>query len=105
MITESDNTVMHEGARELARIRHALIHAVTKWDEMQRRATGYNLWALPQYLQAVDRAMARIEKGKTVREALLGAFLGRLLDACLRAVGEPVSTKEEVWRQPLCQED
>jgi len=76
--------------------RNKLLHAVTEYDRKQSLKRFYNVYALAQYLMAVDRARDEmIENSLTLRQALITCFNGRLLDVCLKAVGEPTSTKEE----------
>jgi hypothetical protein len=72
-----------------------LAHAVTQYDIRQSKKRGYNIYALAHYLGAVQETCREIEAGKSIRSALVGNFNGRLLDVCLKAVGEPTSTKEE----------
>lgn len=103
--------------QESERVGFRLVHAVTEYDRreeqraMNARAKGkrgyHNIWALPQYIAAVNDALTYATPrgefgpdgepggGMTLRAALCEAFNGRLLDACLKAVGEPVSTREE----------
>jgi len=73
-----------------------LLHAVTEYDRRQSTRKGYNMWALPQYLGAINEGIIpEIEKGVPVRKAILSHFTVRLLDRCLKAVGEAPSTREE----------
>jgi hypothetical protein len=73
-----------------------LLHAVTEYDRRQSTRKGYNRWALPQYLGAINESiMPDIENGASLRQALVSHLNGRLLDVCLKAVGEPPSTREE----------
>lgn len=76
-------------------LHYTLVHAVTEYDRKQQGKRGYNIWALPQYLGAVETAEQRIAEGKTTREALVASFCGRLLDVVLKSVGEAKSTREE----------
>lgn len=77
-------------------IRTALQHAVTQYDMKESRKKYYNIYALAQYLMAVDRARdAMAEDGLDLRAALVSCFNGRLLDRCLKAVGLPTSTRQE----------
>lgn len=76
--------------------RNKLLHAVTQYDMKQSRKKYYNHYALAQYLMAVDRARdAMADDGLTLRQALVTSFNGRLLDVCLKAVGEAPSTQQE----------
>lgn len=79
-------------ANEIAR---TLTHAVTQYDRKQEGKRGYNRYALPQYLAAVHSVEEQVSKGASRRCAIVSNFCGRLLDVCLKAVGEPVSTREE----------
>ncbi|HLZ39424.1 MAG TPA: hypothetical protein VKQ11_00585 [Candidatus Sulfotelmatobacter sp.] len=76
-------------------IHFRLAHAVTAYDMAASRRRGYNRYALGQYLQAVESVDEALRRGKPMREAIVAAFYGRLLDACLKAVGEAQSTREE----------
>lgn len=76
-------------------VKDALIHAVTEYDRKQSTRRGYNPHALGQYFQRIDLICADIGSGANVRAAIVAGFTGRLADACLRAVGEPVTTDEE----------
>lgn len=99
------------------RVGFKLVSAVTEYDRREEsraraaRAKGkagyHNIWALPQYIEAVNDALTYATprgeigpngepgRGMTLRAALCKAFNGRLLDACLKAVGEPISTRDE----------
>jgi hypothetical protein len=73
-----------------------LAMAVTEYDQRQSGKPGYNIYALPQYLGAVQRADDEMSEGASLRDALLTCFTGRLLAACLKAVGEPRATEDEI---------
>jgi histidinol-phosphate/aromatic aminotransferase/cobyric acid decarboxylase-like protein len=75
--------------------RQLLVHVATEYDRKQALKPGYNLYALPQYLEAIHSAMDYIDLGHDPRQVLVGHFSGRLLDKMLRALGEPKSTREE----------
>jgi predicted metal-binding transcription factor (methanogenesis marker protein 9) len=69
---------------------------VTQYDVKQSQKKGYNIYALAQYLMAVDRARdAMADEGLDLRTALIHCFNGRLLDVCLRAAGVATSTRAE----------
>jgi hypothetical protein len=72
-----------------------LVMAVSAYDRRQAAKPGYNRYALPQYMGAVQQVEEELEAGTPLRQAIVKNFCGRLLDACLRAVGEPISTREE----------
>lgn len=80
-------------------IHAALIHAATAYDRKEEKKLGYNHYALAQYLMRIDDVEADIAAGTSTRAALLAAFNGRLLDAMLKAVGEPKFTREEMQNQ------
>lgn len=82
-------------------IRDKLISALTQYDEKQSKRKFYNPHALGIYFERVDYVMADIERGATVRQALLAGFNDRLLDVCLKAVGEQPFTKEEMYSQSM----
>ena len=75
-----------------------LVHAVTEYDRKQESKRGYNPHALPIYLSAVQSVIDAMDAGKTVRQAILANFSDRLLDACLKAVGEAKATDAELGR-------
>ena len=81
--------------------RFKLVNAVTSYDRRQQARHQknprfyYNIWALPQYLQGVDNLLEELEAGQTLRKAITNQFSGRMLDACLKAVGETTSTLAE----------
>jgi hypothetical protein len=78
------------------RIADKLLHAVTAYDEKQSTKKGYNMYALSQYIGAInERVIPALESGTPLRQAILKGFCGRLLDVCLKAVGEPKSTDAE----------
>ncbi len=72
-----------------------LIHAVTEYDRKQSTKRGYNHYALGQYFQRIDEICADIEAGADSRKAIVAGFSGRLADACLKAVGQSATTREE----------
>ena len=72
-----------------------LSHAVTEYDRKQQGKRGYNVYALSHYLGAVNDVEDAVKSGKSLRSALVSNFNGRLLDACLKAVGELTSTSLE----------
>jgi hypothetical protein len=76
-------------------LRDKLLHQVTEYDRRQQGKRGYNMWALPQYLGALEQVQEDLDKGVTVRKALTSNFCGRLLDRLLKAAGELPSTLEE----------
>jgi hypothetical protein len=76
-------------------VRFVLVHAVTAYDRRQAAKASYNCYALPQYLAAVEEIADVIRGGMPMREAICRKLSGRLLDACLREVGEPKATREE----------
>jgi hypothetical protein len=72
-----------------------LIAALTAYDRKQSTKRDYNHYALAQYFARVDDVHADIAAGASVRAALVAAFCGRLLDVCLKAVGESKSTDDD----------
>ncbi len=73
-----------------------LLMAVTEYDRKQQGKPGYNIYALPQYLGAIQRAQELCDSGDSVRDALLTCFSGRLLAVTLKAAGEPKPTNDEL---------
>lgn len=78
-------------------IHTALVHAATAYDRRREGKPGHNVYALAQYLKRIDEVERDIAKGATVRRALIAAFSDRLLDAMLKAVGEPKHTRDEKY--------
>jgi hypothetical protein len=78
--------------------RRKVVSALTQYDVRQERAAArarrpHNIYALGIMLGGVDRAC---EHKGSAREALRECFHGRLLDICLKAVGEEKGTLAEV---------
>jgi len=69
-----------------------LISAVTQYDRKQSSKRGYNFYALPQYMARVDLICNDIAAGAGESDAIKAGFDGRLADACLRALGLPITT-------------
>lgn len=82
-------------------IHHTLVHAVTEYDRKESTKRYYNIHALAIYIGRVNDVEADIESGVPLRAALLRGFNGRLLDAVLKAVGEPRFTKDEMLNQSI----
>jgi hypothetical protein len=76
-------------------LHNKLVDAVTAYDRKQESKRGYNRYALAQYLARVQEVSADIAKGADIRAAITAGFTGRLLDACLKAVGLPKSSDSE----------
>ncbi len=79
----------------VAKVRDALIHALTRYDAKQSGKRGYNPNALGIYFARVDDICADITNGASVRAAIVAGMVGRLQDVALRAVGEPIGTNAE----------
>ena len=61
-------------------LRQALGHAVTRYDRAQQNKRGYNIYALPIYLRAVDDAAELVTAdGLSLGVALGSTFNGALL--------------------------
>jgi hypothetical protein len=73
----------------------ALVHAATDYDRKEEKKRYHNIYALSQYLERIAEVERDIERGATVRAAILAGFSGRLCDVMLRAVGEKRFTKAE----------
>lgn len=82
-------------------VHDTLVHAVTEYDRKQSTKPGYNIYALAHYIGRVQDVTADVESETPIRKALLKGFTGRLLDVCLKAVGQPKFTKEEMFSQSL----
>jgi hypothetical protein len=78
--------------------RAALLHVLTKEDQRQMKRGG-NPYALAHYcgaLQNAEQLMA--DDGKTLREALMSAFCGPLVNKLVKAAGLPTLTPDEIRR-------
>jgi len=77
-------------------IQARLAMALTTYDRKQSTRKHHNPYALAQYLERLELVMDDIAAGATPRQALCAGFSDRVLDACLRAIGEPLHTKQEL---------
>ena len=75
--------------------RYKLINAVTAYDRRQSTRKGYNRFALGMYMGSVNRIVEEVNAGESLRVAATHNFCGRLLDVVLRAIDEPVSSRDE----------
>lgn len=75
-----------------------ILHAFTKFDERASKRKGYNVWALGHYCAALENVEMYCQAGLTVRQAVIKSYLGRLCDCILKALGEPLMTKDEAKR-------
>jgi hypothetical protein len=78
-----------------------LIQALTAYDRKQSTRRGYNPYALGQYFERVENIMRDIAGGATPRQAIIAGFTGRLQDAALRAIGEPIAGDAEQVGGPV----
>jgi len=81
------------------KIHHALVHTLTKHDTSQQGKKSYNFHALGHYMARANDIMKDIEAGANIREAIIAGFSGNILTKCLKAVGEPKATEDEISRQ------
>lgn len=72
-----------------------MMHAVTEYDRKQQGKPGYNIYALPQYLGAVQGITEDIEAGTDMRRAVLSHVSGRLATVVLKSLGMPAITPDE----------
>jgi hypothetical protein len=72
-----------------------LFSAVAEYDRRESRKKGYNPFTAGHLMRALDKMKVDMDEGATVRKALVMNFVGRLLDICLVAVGEPKATPLE----------
>ena len=72
-----------------------LSNAIMQYDNKQSKRPGFNRYALPQYMRAVDDVMKDIKAGAPVRDAIVAAFNDRLAGALLRATGQTPYTRED----------
>lgn len=85
----------------LMTIRDKLVSAVTQWDVKQSRKRFWNPHALGIMLERVEDVMRDIESGTDPRRAVMAGFNDRLLDVCLRAIGEKTASVEEHHNLPM----
>ena len=83
------------------KIRQSLFLALTHYDASQQKKASYNRYAFGQYVQQLENIMKDIEAGASVREAIIAGFCGPILTKCLKAVGEPKATEDEISRQGM----
>lgn len=76
-------------------IKFKLMQALTAYDRRQSKTKHWNPNALGIYFQRVNEVCADIAAGAKVRDAILAGFNDRVLDVCLRAVGQPEATRAE----------
>ena len=79
-----------------------LIIAVTEWDRRQSRTRFYNANALGIYFERVDEVCADIERGASVRQAVIAGFCDRLRDFILKQLSEPIATQSEIDGGAIC---
>lgn len=76
-------------------MRAKLLTALTQYDIRESKKRFHNPYAMSHYCGALDHTMRLVEAGRTPRAALIGCFCGRLLDVCLKAIGEAKATAGE----------
>jgi hypothetical protein len=76
-------------------ITRRLTHAVTEYDRKESSKKHYNRFALGQYFERIADIRADLDRGAEVRAAIVAGFTGRLLDVCLKSVGESTSVDAE----------
>lgn len=75
--------------------RAKIINAFTAYDRRASSRKDHNPYALGHYCKALHRVDRYLEAGYPLRSAIVSCFCGRLCDSILRAIGEPLMTKEE----------
>ena len=90
---DKEGTYQQELAQQT---RGRLVHAVTEFDRRASTRKGYNPYALGSYLERVDAIAQDIANGASPRKALCAGLSDRLLDHCLKAIGEPPFKREEL---------
>jgi hypothetical protein len=63
-----------------------LLHVITAYDTRASRRRGYNPWALPQYMEALDRAASMVDEGASWEAAISKCYNDRLEAACLKGL-------------------
>lgn len=71
------------------------ISALVKFDELESKKKSYNRFAMGIYLSALQNAETNMAAGRPLRQALVNAFTGRLLDRVLKSQGESKATLKE----------
>jgi len=80
------------------RIRQKILNALTEFDRKASKRAGHNRYALGHYCKALQSVETDLAHGApSLRIAILVNFNDRLLDAVLRAIGEPEFTPQERW--------
>ena len=87
-------------SQEIKTMHFKLAHAVTTYDRRASTRRGYNPYALGIYLGAVERA-CELMATMPARDAVKQCFNDRLLDACLKSIGETACTSEEHRNLPF----
>ena len=72
-----------------------LVNAIGTFDRKQSTKKGYNRFALPIMLQAVNNVEEDIKNGDELRRAIVSNFSGRLCAAILKALNLGEYTKED----------
>jgi hypothetical protein len=82
-------------------LRERLVHAAAGHDrkEASKRSAyrygAYNRYAPAQYFARIEEVIADAEDGAPVRDAVVAAFSGRLLDKMPEAAGVPPAAPED----------
>jgi hypothetical protein len=82
--------------QDTERIRLRLIQAVTDYDRKESTKRGWSMYALGHYFRAIRQVADEMEAGTAPRKALVANLTGRLLDTCLKVIGESPATREEL---------
>lgn len=75
--------------------RAKILNAIVEYDKKESTKKHYNPHALALCCGSLQNGDIYVKEGKTLRQAMVKCFNGRLLDKVLKAIDEPISTKEE----------
>jgi hypothetical protein len=72
-----------------------LCHEITEYDSRAAMRAGYNRYALPQYMARLLEVRTDVENGRSLRQAIIMGYCGRLQTRLLHMVGELPATQDE----------
>ena len=72
-------------------IHNELVRVLMAYDRKESTKTGYNIYAMPMYLDAASKVADRVDAGEDLRTVIVESFHGRLCGAVLRGFKLPVN--------------
>jgi hypothetical protein len=102
-----NDTVVSEAVSPHPKLHFWLVSAVTEYDRKQESKRGYNMYALPQYLGALDRIEDDIRQGASIRSAIEDHFSGPLQTFVLKWLqkqGARLDESQQVGEYPQVNE-